>query len=49
MSSVIEACPTPITMARAADGGIVYINRAAKELMRLGEPGDGASTAPHWR
>jgi len=49
VSSVIEACPTPITMARAADGGIVYINRAAKELMRLGEPGKGASTAPHWR
>lgn len=49
VSSVIEACPTPITMARAADGGIVYINRAAKELMRLGEPGEGASTAPHWR
>lgn len=49
VSSVIEACPTPITMARVDDGGIVYINRAAKELMRLGDPGDGATTAPHWR
>lgn len=49
VSSVIEACPTPITMARAGDGGIVYINRAAKELMRLGETGAGASTVPHWR
>lgn len=49
VSSVIEACPTPITMARAADGAIVYINDAAKALMRLDADQAQGSTVPHWK
>lgn len=47
VKSVLEACPTPITMARMEDGRIEYVNPAAQEMMRLPEP--GGSTLGHWR
>jgi signal transduction histidine kinase len=49
VSSVIEACPTPLVMVRASDGVIIYMNRTLKELMRLGDLEDGASIAPYWQ
>lgn len=45
--SVLEACPTPITMARLRDGHIVYVNPAAREMMRT--PEVGGSTLTQWR
>ncbi len=48
LKEVFEGCPTPITMADVEDGGIVFMNRAAHELMRFdGNAAD--STVPHWR
>lgn len=47
VKSVLEACPTPITMSRLRDGRIVYVNPAAREMMRMPEA-DG-STLSHWR
>lgn len=45
---VLEACPAPITMSRAADGTIIYENPSSRQIMRSTDDIDPQSAAQRW-
>ena len=48
LRQVMEACPVPITLNRAADGVILYESPAARALLKYDEPEPGMSVVPRW-